>query len=38
MNFFRKLGWLSKTIIALIIIVPAAIFAWPHISKNLGGG
>jgi len=38
MNFLRKLGWLSKTIIVLIIIVPAAIFLWPKVEGTLTGG
>ena len=38
MNFFKKLGWLSKTIIVLIIVIPAAIFGWPYVQSTLTGG
>ena len=38
MNFLRQIGWLTWTVIALIIVIPASIYFWPTISKSLTGG
>lgn len=38
MNFFKKLGWLSKTIIVIIILGAISYFGYPYFTKSVGSG
>lgn len=38
MNFFKKLGWLSKTVIVVVILGCISYFGWPYFSKSVGSG